>query len=222
MDFLSRLGVVHADIKPNNVMLVNDVTMKIKLIDFGLAFRDFQHKQGRLVQNVGYRWISCFISYLTFVLFLKGELITFSVLRAPEVELGLPITQAIDVWSLGCVLLFVFIGKHIFHRKCRYRKVSQRIRTNGAPTYTLYSSQHWCIFLQMKQLVKLLGQPGDHLLKAGPYTHLFFSQLGEVGSQAWRFNVCDLFIHCHYKYHNQTRWISRPIVLSQFSHFRHQ
>lgn len=120
-------------------------------------------------------------------------------------------------WSLGCILLFVFIGKHIFHRKCRYRKVSQRIRTNGALTNSLYFKHHLCIFLQMKQLVKLLGQPGDHLLKAGPYT-LFFCQLEEVGGQAWWLNVCDLFIHCHYKYHNQKTWIwltaycSKPLL----------
>lgn len=200
-------------------MFVNNVTMKIKLIDLGLAFRVFQHKQGCLVQNVGYRWITCFISYYwTFILFLESDLILFSVLRAPEVELGLPSTQAIDMWSLGSILVFVFIGKHIFHRKCRYRKVSQRIRTNGALTYSLYFNHHLCIFLQMKQLVKFLGQPGDQMLKAGPYAHLFFSQLEEVGGQAWWLNVCGLFIHCHYKYHNQKTWIwltaycSKPVL----------
>lgn len=43
-----------------------------------------------------YYVIICY--YVTFVLFLEGDLTPFSVLRAPEFELGLPITQAIDVY----------------------------------------------------------------------------------------------------------------------------
>ena len=47
--------MAHADIKPNNIMFVNGETMKIKLIDFGLAFKVSKDMQGCKLQNVGYR-----------------------------------------------------------------------------------------------------------------------------------------------------------------------
>lgn len=48
-------------------------------------------------------------------------------------------------------------------------------------------------YLQMKYLVQLLGQPEDHLLKAGIYTNQFFSQVDEPNGQEWRLKVSDLW-----------------------------
>ncbi len=35
--------------------------------------------------------------------------------RAPEIILGLPYDQKIDVWSLGCIIAEVFIGNVLFN-----------------------------------------------------------------------------------------------------------
>lgn len=32
--------------------------------------------------------------------------------RAPEIILGLPFKEAIDMWSLGCVIAELFLGKN--------------------------------------------------------------------------------------------------------------
>ena len=118
-------------------MFVSDGAMKIKLIDFGMAFPISKLPQGCKLQNVGYRWITCCHCSMI-VLSLPSDMFYSSALRAPEVDLGLPITQAIDVWSVGCVLFFIFTGTHIFHLKCRYQKVGQRHQTVGAFTYSLF------------------------------------------------------------------------------------
>ncbi|CAF87113.1 unnamed protein product, partial [Tetraodon nigroviridis] len=34
---LKRLGILHTDLKPDNIMLVDEKELKIKVIDFGLA-----------------------------------------------------------------------------------------------------------------------------------------------------------------------------------------
>ena len=45
-------------------------------------------------------------------------------LRAPEVVLGLPITKAVDIWSLGCVIASLFLGDHLYPCRDEYELVS--------------------------------------------------------------------------------------------------
>lgn len=45
------------------------------------------------------------------------------VLRAPEVALGLPFTEAIDVWGVGCVLAFLYLAENLFPVDCEYQMV---------------------------------------------------------------------------------------------------
>lgn len=44
-------------------------------------------------------------------------------LRAPEIALGLPFTEAIDVWGVGCVLAFLYLAQNLFHVDCKYQMV---------------------------------------------------------------------------------------------------
>uniref|UniRef100_A0AAQ6IJL9 Protein kinase domain-containing protein n=1 Tax=Anabas testudineus TaxID=64144 RepID=A0AAQ6IJL9_ANATE len=77
---LKGLGIMHTDLKPDNVMLVNhkDKPFKIKLIDFGLALPEWQVQPGVVIQPFSY--------------------------RAPEVTLGLPLSTAVDMWGVGFIL----------------------------------------------------------------------------------------------------------------------
>uniref|UniRef100_A0A7N8XSL3 Protein kinase domain-containing protein n=1 Tax=Mastacembelus armatus TaxID=205130 RepID=A0A7N8XSL3_9TELE len=72
---LKDLGIMHLDLKPDNVMLVNhkDQPFRIKLIDFGLAHPVGVLEAGVEMQAVPY--------------------------RAPEVMLGLPLSEAVDIWG---------------------------------------------------------------------------------------------------------------------------
>ncbi|XP_004075909.1 homeodomain-interacting protein kinase 1 isoform X1 [Oryzias latipes] len=134
LDALKSLGVVHTDIKPDNVMLVNGHEIRIKLIDFGLAALASQVQPGCRVQPIGY--------------------------RAPEVSLGLPFTEAIDMWGVGCVLVFLYVADNFFSVTCEYQ--------------------------MMRRIVELLGQPEDRLLFAGIYTEKFFMQEEAAGGKTWR------------------------------------
>lgn len=59
LNALSNIGVLHTDIKPDNVMFVNSQIqpLRIKLIDFGLAISRSRVNPGMDLQPTGYRYL---------------------------------------------------------------------------------------------------------------------------------------------------------------------
>uniref|UniRef100_A0A3Q2PJ80 Protein kinase domain-containing protein n=1 Tax=Fundulus heteroclitus TaxID=8078 RepID=A0A3Q2PJ80_FUNHE len=90
LNALKRAGLVHADIKPDNIMLVNHESQpfKVKLIDFGLAVKVSKLWFAGTIQAIGY--------------------------RAPEVILGLPMDESVDMWALGCCLAYMYLGYNLY------------------------------------------------------------------------------------------------------------
>uniref|UniRef100_A0A3B4FC21 Protein kinase domain-containing protein n=2 Tax=Pundamilia nyererei TaxID=303518 RepID=A0A3B4FC21_9CICH len=86
LSHLKSIGTIHADLKLENVMLVNNPQepYRVKLIDFGLACETSAAKVGSYIQTRPY--------------------------RSPEIILGLPFTEAIDIWSLGCMAVSLYTG----------------------------------------------------------------------------------------------------------------
>ncbi|XP_067462125.1 homeodomain-interacting protein kinase 1-like [Thunnus thynnus] len=132
-DALKRIRVIHTDVKLDNIMVVNRWTnpLRVKLIDFGLATPATQTWTGMRLQTVYY--------------------------RAPEIILGLPCSEAIDMWSLGSVVAAMILGCILFPAKDEYEA--------------------------MQFMTELLGQPADDLLRKGRKTHCFFNKTDTDG---WR------------------------------------
>ncbi|XP_072309619.1 homeodomain-interacting protein kinase 2-like [Eucyclogobius newberryi] len=141
---LKGLGIMHCDIKPDNVMFtdVDGQPLRVKLIDFGVAMRASEVEVGALIQAEGY--------------------------RAPEVILGLPITEAIDMWAVGCVLVFLYLSGNLFPVKCGYHIV--------------------------KCMVDLLGPPSDHMLETGEFSDVFFIKDRTSEAITWRLLVFFTFV----------------------------
>lgn len=84
-------GIVHRDLKPENLLFENnDDDSKIKITDFGFAFNvgktDLFHKS--IVGTPGY--------------------------IAPEILRAKTYTFACDIWSLGCILFILVVGRRPF------------------------------------------------------------------------------------------------------------
>ncbi|KAF7353896.1 Serine/threonine protein kinase PRP4 [Mycena venus] len=84
---LRKLGVMHADIKPDNI-LVNDAKTMLKLCDLGSASDAAENEITPYLVSRFY--------------------------RAPEIILGVPYDPALDVWSVGCTLYELYTGKILF------------------------------------------------------------------------------------------------------------
>lgn len=53
--------------------------------------------------------------------------------RAPEIILGLPFCEAIDMWSLGCVIAELFLGWPLYPGSSEYDQIRYICQTQGLP-----------------------------------------------------------------------------------------
>lgn len=106
VQFIHKQGIVHLDLKPENIMCINKTGSKIKLIDFGLARR--LGKQAYIKQIlpqalviVNINWCDLFVfaedSGSLKVLFGTPEFV------APEVINYEAISYPTDMWTIGVI-----------------------------------------------------------------------------------------------------------------------
>uniref|UniRef100_A0A915BFX2 Dual specificity tyrosine-phosphorylation-regulated kinase mbk-1 n=1 Tax=Parascaris univalens TaxID=6257 RepID=A0A915BFX2_PARUN len=123
--FLSspELNIIHCDLKPENVLLCNPKRSAIKIIDFGSSCQ-IGHRIYQYIQSRFY--------------------------RSPEILLGVAYDTAIDMWSLGCILVEMHTGEALFAGTCEHD--------------------------QMMRIVEVLGMPPKHMLESAPKTKKFFDK----------------------------------------------
>ena len=110
--------------KPENILLCNPKSKEIKIIDFGISCI-FGQKYYKTIQSIFY--------------------------RSPEVLLGNNYDYAVDVWSLGCILVEIHTGQILFQG-------SNEIE-------------------QMNKIVEVLGMPPKNFLNRSSDTRKYFNEL---------------------------------------------
>lgn len=125
--FLKSLNIIHCDLKPENILLTSSTCKKIKIIDLGSSCyaNDTIHSY---IQSRYY--------------------------RSPEVILGNPYSEAIDMWSLGCILAELSTGKVLFRGENEVE--------------------------MLMLIIELLGFPPESLLKQSKKAKLFFHKDGSL------------------------------------------
>ncbi|XP_064651559.1 dual specificity tyrosine-phosphorylation-regulated kinase 1A-like isoform X2 [Lineus longissimus] len=119
-----ELNIIHCDLKPENILLCNPKRSAIKIVDFGSSCQLGQ----RIYQYIQSRFY-----------------------RSPEVLLGIPYDLAIDMWSLGCILVEMHTGEPLFAGSNE--------------------------FDQMMKIVEVLGMPPSHILDLAPKARKYFDKL---------------------------------------------
>ncbi|KAG0591862.1 hypothetical protein KC19_1G207200 [Ceratodon purpureus] len=123
LQFIHGLGLIHCDLKPENILVKSYSRCEIKVIDLGSSCFQTDHLCS-YVQSRSY--------------------------RAPEVILGLPYDQKIDMWSLGCILAELCSGNVLF--------------------------QNDSLATLLARVVGILGPIDPELLGKGRDTHKFFTK----------------------------------------------
>ncbi|NWQ91953.1 MK15 kinase, partial [Burhinus bistriatus] len=112
--FIHSGNVIHRDQKPSNILL--DADCFVKLCDFGLArsLCQMSEDQGNppLTEYVATRWY-----------------------RAPEILLSSQsYTKGVDMWSIGCILGELLLGKPLFPGTSTVNQIEQILRVIPAPS----------------------------------------------------------------------------------------
>ncbi|ESQ52717.1 hypothetical protein EUTSA_v10016403mg [Eutrema salsugineum] len=121
--FLHGLGIIHCDLKPENILIKSYKKCSIKVIDLGS---------------------SCFRSD-NLCLYVQSRSY-----RAPEVILGLPYDEKIDLWSLGCILAELCSGEVLFPNEA--------------------------VAMILARIVAVLGPIETEMLEKGQETHKYFTK----------------------------------------------
>ncbi|XP_060854612.1 homeodomain-interacting protein kinase 3-like [Rhopalosiphum padi] len=116
---LKCLGIVHADLKPDNIMFCSGTgdNFLVKIIDFGWAFdmknaHTMYHKQ---IQAIPY--------------------------RAPEVCFQGSLDHGLDMWALGCIMPEIVTGVRLFDVAEEELLIKMIIRTRPVPKFMVSDLQ---------------------------------------------------------------------------------
>jgi mitogen-activated protein kinase 15 len=112
LKYMHSAGLIHRDLKPSNILINSDC--QIKLADFGLArslSSNAEDTNIKLTDYVATRWY-----------------------RAPEILLGsTKYSKAVDMWSVGCILGELIVGKAIFQGTSTLNQIEKVLELIGKP-----------------------------------------------------------------------------------------
>jgi len=137
LNYVHSLGLIHADVKPENILMKSYSDGEVKLIDFGSACFKTDHLSS-YVQSRSY--------------------------RAPEVILGSEYDGRIDIWSLGCVLAEVYNDGHVLFENDSLVQLLAAITAvcGNIPARLLATSKHAeDFFLKSGLLYEQKAEVGD-------------------------------------------------------------
>ncbi|EJD02869.1 kinase-like protein [Fomitiporia mediterranea MF3/22] len=141
LSVLKDARLIHCDLKPENILLKSLQSPTIKVIDFGSACHERQ----------------------TVYTYIQSRFY-----RSPEVLLGIPYNTAIDMWSLGCIAVELFLGLPLFPGTSEYNQITR--------------------------IVEMLGLPPTYMLEIGKQSgHFFDSYIDHYGQKKYRLKSIEQY-----------------------------
>lgn len=108
------MGVIHCDIKPENILLIKNESNHVKIIDYGSAIFVTANNLHFEMQTLPY--------------------------RAPEITLGADYDYSIDMWSLGCILYEMVTHKVLFAHSDPRKNLVKALSINKTLDLTTFTN----------------------------------------------------------------------------------
>jgi len=116
LEYLHNMGVVHRDIKPGNIIL--DENINLKLIDFNTAKIQgmyFDKIKMKFIHNINIEDVLHFDDY-----YQPSTFVGTAEYVSPEALFDQETGPESDLWALGCLIYQLFTGSSLFKEKTEY------------------------------------------------------------------------------------------------------
>jgi len=121
---LKEARLIHCDLKPENILLKSYVESYLWYIDSRFYFSIYRLQSPQIkVIDFG----SACHERQTVYTYIQSRFY-----RSPEVLLGMPYNTSIDMWSLGCIAVELFLGLPLFPGTSEYNQLTRIIDMLGS------------------------------------------------------------------------------------------
>jgi dual specificity tyrosine-phosphorylation-regulated kinase 2/3/4 len=129
--FLKQEAIIHCDLKPENILLQNSQYSAIKVIPVQCSSIIAKFTWTATLNNCSFQVIdfgsSCYRNKCMYT-YIQSRFY-----RSPEVILGMRYGHEIDMWSLGCLLCELAVGKALFQGENERHQLALYTEALGHP-----------------------------------------------------------------------------------------
>lgn len=130
------VGIIHCDLKPDNVLLKFENKSSIKVIDFGSACQE-GNKVFEYIQSRFY--------------------------RAPEIVIEAEYGNSIDVWSAGCIIYELLTGNPLFPANSEQELFKMYVEVMGMPPMDfILKGKRKHYYVEVSGKLRRHAEPGIH------------------------------------------------------------
>lgn len=109
--FFKTKGIIHCDLKPENVLFISPSSKNVKVVDFGSS---------TFIDDVDYSYLQT------------------RPYRSPEIIFGCKFDFSVDMWSLGCVMYELICHRVLFRYKSVEENIAKALAINKTMACDMY------------------------------------------------------------------------------------
>jgi len=164
-------NIIHGDLKPENILVNNEHGLELGICDFGLA--NYNNKE--LCDDVGTRWY-----------------------KAPEILIQEKYNEKIDIWSMGCIFVFIISKNIIFKGETdidQLINILKKLRTKN-DKYIEFLSKYNCN-ISINKDTCIFAEFLSNIIKSDDLIDLLLNifQL----EPCKRFSINDIILHPYFR-----------------------